>query len=511
MFKQSISNTALTSNAANTFFPNINGESFGSDNTFLATLRALVAPRLPEGERVSVAFGFSDFPASVVGETPADRMVEMICSSWYPGSGQIYIHNVGNRTQENNLASFELLKSKFCEIYTGFHRLEKVTDFYHKSFNVICFINPEHKSTVLFVESLDVRKLHYLQCAILAILPWYFNPADGISEDELALINSLRERTPANYEACIEKIASRYDFESGRIKELLKGFEIRYEKLEVDRVKRSISNIDNNIEALNRQFADYHKQRVDACIRLLGLETKIAQGEAGESEIMEYFLRNRRLYLEAVNNSELYFCVKDYLTYFDEEAAKKYITNNRSYLYDCCGTGSGQIKKEQLEKLLRAVFLDEVLKIKFCAAYKFNLTGSVQAQTNYHFPDFGTIFAEFMPNPHIDRYRCMGNYETKINNLLKNRDYIGALEQCAASAKSLNFHDSTVMSEFVRQICTNAGKNNRCIELPDGKVVKPAEAIKWIEAQEVERAKKEEEKVQSVSTPADDAVVEVPF
>ena len=116
-----------------------------------------------------------------------------------------------------------------------------------------------------------------------------------------------------------------------------------------------------------------------------------------------------------------------------------------------------------------------------------------------------------MPNPHIDRYRCMGNYETKINNLLKNRDYIGALEQCAASAKSLNFHDSTVMSEFVRQICTNAGKNNRCIELPDGKVVKPAEAIKWIEAQEVERAKKEEEKVQSASTPADDAVVEVPF
>lgn len=511
MFKQSISNTALTSNAANTFFPNINGESFGSDNTFLATLRALVAPRLPEGERVSVAFGFSDFPASVVGETPADRMVEMICSSWYPGSGQIYIHNVGNRTQENNLASFELLKSKFCEIYTGFHRLEKVTDFYHKSFNVICFINPEHKSTVLFVESLDVRKLHYLQCAILAILPWYFNPADGISEDELNLINSLRERTPAKYEACIEKIASQYDFESGRIKEMLKGFEIRYEKLEVDRVRRNISNIDNNIEALNRQFADYHKQRVDACIRLLGLETKIAQGEDGESEIMDYFLCNRRLYLENVSNTEMYFCVRDYLTYFDEEAAKKYITNNRSYIYDYCGTGSGQIKKEQLAKLLRAIFLDETLKMKFCAAYRFNLTGSVQAQTNHHFGEYGATFAEYMPNPHIDRYRCMGNYESKINNLLKNRDYVGALEQCAASAKSLNFHDSTVMGEFVRQICTNGGKNNRCIELPDGSVVKPIDAIKWLEAQEAEKAQKVEEKAETVAAASSDAVVEVPF
>ena len=509
MFKQSIANTALTSSVANSFFQNIVGESFGSDNTFLATLRALVSPRLPEGEKVALTFGFSDYTASTVGETPMDKMVQRICSNWYGSSGHVYIHNIGNRAQENNLANFEVLKAKFVDVYKGFHRLEKVTDFYHKSFNVICFINPELKSTVLFVENLDVRKLHYLQCAILAILPWYFNPADGISEDELALINSLRERTPANYEACIEKIASKYDFESGRIKELLKGFELRYEKLEIDRVKRTIANLDNSIQNLNNQFADYHKQRVDACIRLLGLETKIANGETGESEIMDYFLCNRKLYLEAVSNNEMYFAVRDYLTYFDEESAKRYINNKRSYIYDYCGTGSGQIKKEQMEKLMRAVFLDEVLKIKFCAAYRFNLTGSVHTQSQHHFSDYGNVFTEYMPNPHIDRFNCMGGYESKINGFLVKRDYVGALEQCAASAKSLNFHDSAVMSEFVRQLCTNAGKNNRCIELPDGKVVKPAEAIKWLEEQEAAAKAKNEESVEKA--PASEATVEVPF
>lgn len=511
MFKQSISNTALTSAAANSFFPNITGESFGSDNTFLATLRALVAPRLPEGEKVSVSFGYSDHPASIIGETPAERMVEMICSSWYPASGQIYIHNIGNRTQENNVANFELLKTKFTEVYTGFHQLDKVTDFFRKSFNVICFINPDTKSSVLFVESLDVRKLHYLQVGILAIMPWYFKPENGVTDDEMALITSLRERTSDNYLSCIEKIASQYDFESGRIKELLKGFEIRYEKLEVDRVKRNIASIDNSINALNQQFADYHKQRVDACIRLLGLETKIAQGEEGESEIMEYFLCNRRLYLESVSNTEMYFAVKDYLTYYDEEAVKKYVTNKRSYLYDYCGTGSGQIKKEQLEKLLRAIFIDEVLKMKFCAAYRFNLTGSVHTQSQHHFNDYGAVFAEYMPNPHIDRYNCMGGYERKINDYLVKRDYIGALEQCIASAKSLNFHDSAVMSEFVRQLCSTGGKNTRCIELPDGKVVNPFDAIKWLEAQKAAKAQKVEEKAEAVAKASDDAVVEVPF
>ena len=75
MFKQSVSSTALTSDAANIFFPNIVGEAFGSDNTFISTLRALVAPRMPEGDGIRLSFGRSDYNAAVVSETSAKRMV----------------------------------------------------------------------------------------------------------------------------------------------------------------------------------------------------------------------------------------------------------------------------------------------------------------------------------------------------------------------------------------------------------------------------------------------------
>ena len=37
------------------------------------------------------------------------------------------------------------------------------------------------------------------------------------------------------------------------------------------------------------------------------------------------------------------------------------------------------------------------------------------------------------------------------------------------------------------------GYNNKCIELPDGRVVKPAEAIKWLEQQEESDEQKTEE------------------
>ncbi len=97
-----------------------------------------------------------------------------------------------------------------------------------------------------------------------------------------------------------------------------------------------------------------------------------------------------------------------------------------------------------------------------------------------------------MPNTHIDRYACLGNYNTEINRMLQNGNYIGAIEQCVASCKSLNWADITVMRTFMETMWGNSVYSNRCIELPDGRVVNPADAIHWLEEQD------------SVSSPAVD-------
>ena len=478
MFRQVIVRTALSGSAADNYFKNVTGDYYGSDCSFVSTLRALVAPRLPQGEEISVSFGQSTFSAAVLEEATASRAISMICSNMYCTSNHVYVHDIHSGSQASIDANFALLEKEFARVYQGFHRLEKVTDFYRKSFKVLCFINPESKCAALFCDNLDLRKLHYLQCAILAILPWYFNPDDGVSDDEMALIQSLRKTTPDDYIACIEKIAEKYDFESGRIKQLLQGFETRYEKAEIERVRNEISRVDSYIEDLGRKYAEYNKQRDDYCLRLLGLETRVAQSSDEDSEIMKYFLCNKHLYLEDVTNTTIRFSAMDYLTYFDEEAARKYIDNEHSYLYFYCD--SRRVSKEQMRRLLNAIFIDETLKIKFCAAYQFDLNGRVSALTDHDFSQYG-VFGEYMPNPHIDRYRCMGNYESRINKLLSDRNYISALEQCIASAKSLNMHDSTVMQEFVRQLCGSGDKNVKCIELPDGTVVRPNDAIKWLE------------------------------
>lgn len=485
MFKAIINSTPLVSDTANNFFQNIYGDSFQGDVSFVSTLRALVAPRIGKDERVYIHFVSSSYTAEQVGDHPASSMVKVICELFTPSDyGSVYIHNFTNE-QADNYSCMELMKTTFSKTYKGWHRLEKVTDFFRKQFYVLCFINPELKSVVIFTDKMDMRKMHYLQCSIFAFLPWYFNPEDGVSEDEMALINSLREKTSAKYEAAIEKIAKKYDFRTEKIKQLLAGFETSFEKEECNNVQRQITDIIHTINELNSQIGEYLSAKNNAEIKLLGLEKKIAEGSA-DSEIMEYFLCNDKLVLFDVTNTKMVFGVKSYLTYFDEGMAESVITNKSSYVYMPNGRRCNNIiPEDKMEKLMREIFIEQNLKVRFCAAYEFDLNGSVQARGGY---PFGYEFKECMPNPHIDGYRCMGNYQSTINKLLVSRDYITAIEQCIASSKSLNFGDSTVMKLFMSTLygISDRGYNNKCIELPDGNIVSPKEAVEWIEKQEVD-------------------------
>lgn len=487
MFKQVIRNTQLTTDVANSFFQHINGDSFQYDVSFVSTLRALVAPRMKEGEYVYLDFYHSNYSANQLSEYSARDAVRNVCDLDDIEDGSIIIHNFCHTSQDSNYAWMELMKSTLESVYPGWHRLEKVTDFFKKTFYALCFINPDKKSVVVFVDSMDIRRMHYLQCSIFAFLPWYFDPKLGVSKIEMELIESLREKTPTKYEDCIARIAEQYDFRTARIRQLLSGFETRYEAMECDKVRREIQSCVEYIDSLNNQIGDYLRAKNECEIRLLGLEAKIANGSE-ESEIMDYFLHNNKLVLESVNNDSMVFVVKTYLEYFDEDLAERVIRNETSYVYRPNGRGCNNIiPAEDMRMLMTAIFLDQKLRIRFCAAYKFNMNGSVSAVSRY---GFGAECRDCTPNTHIDRFSCLGNYQRSINELLKHHDYIGAIEQCSASCKSLNFNDSPVMQEFMRRMYGISDYQNsintRCIELPDGTVVTPVDAINWLKAQEVQ-------------------------
>jgi hypothetical protein len=484
LFKTAIQSTPLTSDAANKYFENtITGQHWQRDYTFLATLRALLEPRMKDGENLYLSFNSSQYSDNDCRNTEQKRAVRAIVDDYPTYQGSLRIHTFSNSSQASNYAWLELMKSTFESVYPGWHRVDKVTQFFRKVFYVLCFINPELKSVILFTEDMDMRKMHYLQCGMPAYLPWYFQSDDGeihVSEIEMALIDSLRQKTQNAYEDCISKIAEKYDFNTIRIRQLLAGFESRYERLRCDKVQNDIEYVVDRLNSLNAEIADYLRQQRDLQIQLLGLEAKIAQtGE--DSEIMEYFLCNKHLSLENVTDTTMRFVVKDYLTYFDEDMAQRILDNPSSYIYKPNGRAcNNYILAEDMKLLMTAVFLEQTIKLRVCAAYEFRLEGNVSPLGGY---TYGSDYREYMPNMHIDKFRCMGNYSRTINQLLADHNYIGAIEQCIASCKSLNFGDSPVMSEFARQIyglSERGAVNVRCFELPDGRVVTPKEAIAYL-------------------------------
>lgn len=475
MFQNTIRTTPLTDNVSDSFFAGkIEGDSVRRDMSFVATLRALVAPRMKDGETLTFRYCTSSYSKSQL-DGAGDSTKKSLVTHLADCSSVIHLHEFNSFGDDDNKAWIDYIEKNFCNDHPGFVRLDKVTAFFKKAFDVVCFISAETRCVQLFTTRLDLRKFHYLQCGVFAFLPWYFDPKDGVSELEMELINSLREKTQDKYLATISRIAEQYDFRTKKIEMMLKGFETVFEQREIENVNDEIRRVNNKIDEYNSAIGGKLRELRDLQIRQFGLQMKINES-SGESEIMDYFLCSKSLELISVEGTRVSFGVRQYLTFFDEDAARSAIENNRSYIYSY----DGSLPQDDLVRLMRAIFLDGDLKLKVCAAYELDMFGGVNAIEHY---DFGTEYRGYTPNTHIQEFACMGNYRQTINECLKDHQYIQAIEQCIASCKSLNFLDSTVMGKFIRDFY-NDFDGVSCVELPDGSSVTPVQAAAYLKEQE---------------------------
>jgi len=477
MFKKPITQTLLSSDLADEVFPNIRGNAWNSDVSFLSTLRALAAPRLKEDEFVV----FSALLQRYTRERYGSRE-DAVCSlfDWTVPNMLTFVNIC---TSEND-KWFDFLEKEF-ESVTGWHRAVKVTAFFAKAMRVLCFISPDLKSSVVITDNCDLRRYHYLQCGIPAYLPWFFDPKKGLEEQELALLTSLRQKTETEYESIIAAMAEKYDFRSMRIRNGLSGFEVCREKAEREKKQNDIRYWNDEITRLSDAIAGYLREIRDAETYLIGLNARI-NTEGEESQLMKYFLSNPRLVFESIRNNTLTFGVKDYLMFFNEDHVKGMIEEQRSVLFEPNDRPCNNIiPVDDMQMLMREIFLEQNLRIRMCAVYSLTIGGEVNGKGGF---PYGPEYDHYMPNPHIHMFSCIGDYRMHINECLKTGNYIGAVEQCAASCRSLNVDDYPVMQEFSKVMYGISGYNhvtNTCIELPDGRVVNPKNAIRFLKGEEI--------------------------
>lgn len=480
MFPNGVFSTAFSTPAADAYFADrIYGDSWNNDKTLVSTLRALLLNRIGDNT-LCVSIRNLSVNSGTYDSYSQSDVTALLHSKFDNDSNSFTIGYFCSSSSEGNEKMFRHAKEHFAE-KNGWTRLDAISDFFKRSFDVLCFIDAEHRRTLFIVKGYDLRRHHYLPIAAFPSMPWFFDPAKGdrASEDEIALLNSLCENTPEKYLEALKKIASAVDFETAYVRKSLAGIDTAYERQRVDSLKAEVESsmrIFRNYQAkINEQLQIVSAKNIE----LMGLEDKIRSSD-GKSELVDYFISNKRLKLDEVSDTRITFHVNTYLEYFDEAMADRNIQNRRSVVYEYAQD------KDDAARLAKAAFIDQSIRIRTCAAYYVDIRGSFDAIESF---SFGEDDYDRIPNPHINEYGCLGNYQYKINDCLERHDLIGVLEFAVASAKSINFGDQPVISKFFRKLYN--GDGGKCFETEDGKQMDLKEVMAYLKAKEEEDAKDE--------------------
>lgn len=473
MFRNYIASTAFTTPHANSYFSNIRGDSVNGDNTFLSTLRALLVNRIGDDNFWFSYWNMSASSGRLHGcdsQRIADYVYDHICAD----TRGLTLVTLGS-DDEANTKVFEAAKNCFCGTYgiSGWTRLVPVSDFFMKTCEVLCFVNQTIKKSVLIVKGFDIRFVHCLQAASLVALPWYFNPKNGdkVSDIELQLLNSLRERRSDSYMQILQAMADQLGFEEEFIRKTLMGIEEKYEQKRFDDLKAEIESYMDKIHDLRNRINDIMKRVYDKNIEYSALDMKLSRGETTH-DLYDYFKCNKTLKLDDVRNETVViYHVNDYLSYFDENVIQTYIDNRHSVVYKYVDEG----EMEAAKRLATALFIDQTMRIRTCAAYQFDISGGFNAISHF---DFGSDAINRMPNPHLQYHACIGDYQDPMFECMHARNYIGYIEQTIASAKTINFGDGIVVNELFNDLFS--GSYGKCIELDDGSLMSVHEAMKYV-------------------------------
>lgn len=477
MFSQCVS-TPFDTDIADELFPRIVGNAFDNDRSFVGTARAILYPRLPSGSTDTITINYVCDEETFAEETFKERW-----GADLPLVDPNVLAIVDFRYPDESNKRFDTLPSLMAA-RADFARDEKAEAFFGQvmsGFKVLIYVNDTIRSTVIFTEQLNRRKYHALQGMLPRYFRWFFAEAPATPEEKKILASLLSnyankvkrsndEGDDPGYIDLMESLSQNYDFRGARIAKYLPAFVKRAAEGERDRVKQQIAEVDRDINNYEDQIANYLRQRYDLETRLFGLEVR--GDNAGDDGLADWFRSNRQVQLVSTQDATITFCVYTTLDWWDEEYAKSLVANHNGGMYD----RTGGIRKADWEILMKAIFLDHTMKIRTCAAYRMDINEGVRGLSGYSSFEHQDTY---IPNAHIQRHGCTGNYRSKFRDAVRHGDYVLAMEIAMTSAKSLNFADIS-FGEMIHDMAD--AKEKKYIQDEDGNLYTPADAIKRLKA-----------------------------
>ncbi len=484
MFIKRIRDLMLTSDVANTFFK-IYGASYNEDKSFTATLRALLHRRAQDIPITFEVSGSRWSEREVASIEDTDLFADTTGHRFNPNTLRLQILNSDTQGNAAVFARYDDAEKGFVAHYPQYRELQDLKLFVQSKANTNArfYIDEQQHVTVILAEDISLRKYHFLQSLIPRYFPWFFENAP-LNEQELALLTALTHRTATAYENIIEAIGNSFDLRSHVIKAIIGDFEKIGRRDEIQKTTNDIASIRNRVEEYMRRYTEALDTLDQLNLKLNGQQMAL-DAVSDNSELIDYFSSNKSIMPVQVNGRRLYFTVKTFFESFDPELYATYIKKETSFLYQGYNVPARFANYKVRRKMLDAIFSDKpLLKVKMCSNYIINLNGNADAIRHYDYDE--ASFRDYIPNPHIQYFACLGNYRSYIDRAIQEGNLVLAIEQCIASAKSLNLTEAHTTKYFLGELFNS---NHNVIQLPDGRDVTPAEALDYLNSLE---EKKEE-------------------
>ena len=343
---------------------------------------------------------------------------------------------------------------------------------YHETKNAVAII----------VNSSDIRLYHLMLSFFSLYFPSLFKD-NPLNENDYELIKSLSKKDRIEFYQCIKNMVAPYTVEFRRIQ--LEGFMKQVHEQKITAAMNDVNNQRYAVQQMEELYAESISTLRQLIVTYEGLKATESY-DAPEENLVDYLSTNPDIHDLSIRNNKIIFSVTTLLNNYNEQAWKVFST--RGHIYD--GEYGGRLTSEVFKNrdnrklLLDNIFSeDPLLMVKMAGNYQLDL-GACRVYTNeqYNYEDADPVFKDYLPNPHLKFHACLGGYKDKVMNTLRDRNFIGSIELCIASAGSVNLDETT--QTFRPFLGVLLSSKNKVLVTKDGKEMTPEEALLWLSDRE---------------------------
>jgi hypothetical protein len=451
-------------------FPNVQTFLSQPDYSFLATLRAMLPQRMEPTDTIRVGLDHHGLGSDFFEKASKKKVIQTLLHQIVSIKNCIALISLDS----TGVRAMDIVRTKVTEVYPSFKFLDSVSYYISQKDRRprIALISETDRVAVVIGESISLSDWHYVQSVIPMLLPWYFTTP--LAADDSAILHALTQSSSRDYVTVMERISLDMDLRAIKVRKMLAGLEREFLQTRIEEMMRRIKSLDDEIELANLSMAKKISDKYEAQITLCGLSN---MDEPKDSELAEFFAKNKSLHIVKAGNGMIEYIVTGYLTEYDMKILNNDLRNRKSYFYR--HHPNAKLSAEDSVKLIRAIFSPNPLcKLRVFAAFDLRLGGSLSHKRNYIFPDW---FNTFIAHPHIDTMGCLGGNLQHINSAMVNQDYITAISQTMAAVRNINFADGAVVPKFIEALRI---RDPLCIEMRDGSYVRPSDAVRLLDSPE---------------------------